>query len=100
MGGGNLKTKERSAGFPIVVGVSGWKRGMRHDQQHLTIVLEEQTQRAKELLTPMFHKTSRARLIFLRRAVAFRQLRISTDTPPAELLARLKNLRRTHSPLL
>ena len=50
--------------------------------------------------TPMFHKTSRASLIFLRRAVSFRRLRISTDTPPPELLALHKNLRRNHFLLL
>ena len=51
-------------------------------------------------LTPLFHKTSRASLIFLRRAVSFRRLRISTDTPLPELLALHKNLRRNHFPLL
>jgi len=48
----------------------------------------------------MFYKTSRSSLIFLRRAVSFRRLRISTDTPPPELIALHKNLRRNHFPLL
>jgi len=47
----------------------------------------------------MYRKTSRASLIFLRRAVLFRRLRISTDTPLPELLALHKNLRRNFFPL-
>ena len=55
---------------------------------------------ARGFFTPLFHKTSRAGLIFLRRAMSFRRLRISTGMPPPEFLAQHKNLRRNHFPLL
>jgi len=51
-------------------------------------------------VTPMFHKTSRASLIFLRRAGLFRRLRISPNTSLPELFALRKHLRRNHFPIL